>query len=192
MAKKRHPGQLLFVGFEGLTPPEDLLTLIAAGRIGGVILFARNIEGPAQVRAMTKTLLDHAPPDAPLLLAIDQEGGRVQRLRSPWTEWPDMRVLGDQNDIELTGMMARALGRELVDCGIHLNFAPVVDVDTNPDNPIIGNRSFGSDPDRVALHAQAFIQALQETGVAACAKHFPGHGDTDTDRPETSPAESHP
>ncbi len=181
MSNSWHPGQLLFVGFEGLTPPGDLLDLISAGRIGGVILFARNIEGPAQVRTMTQALLAQAPPNAPLLLAIDQEGGPVQRLRSPWTEWPAMRALGDRNDLELTRQTARALSKELIDCGIHLNFAPVVDVDTNPKNPIIGRRSFGSDPGRVGLHAQAYIKALQERGVAACAKHFPGHGDTDTD-----------
>ena len=176
-----HPGQLLFVGFDGLTPPDGLLEKISAGRIGGVILFARNIETPAQVRSLSQNLHRHAPQDLPLLLAIDQEGGPVQRLRAPWTEWPPMRALGENDDTTGTRQTAGAIAQELIDCGIYLNFAPVVDVDSNPANPIIGNRSFSRDPEKVARHARAFIQTLQEKGVAACAKHFPGHGDTDCD-----------
>jgi beta-N-acetylhexosaminidase len=175
------PGQLLFCGFDGTTVPDDLAALVSAGRIGGVILFSRNIEGPEQVRALTTRLHQLAPEEAPLMIAIDQEGGRVQRLRSPWTEWPPMRVVGDRDDTSLTEEIARALARELSDLGIHLDFAPCVDVDTNPANPVIGDRSFGRTPERVAKHAAHFITAMQEAGVAACAKHFPGHGDTSTD-----------
>jgi len=175
------PGQLLFCGFEGTGVPDDLAALIAAGRIGGVILFARNIENPEQVRALTTELHGLAPEEAPLMLAIDQEGGRVQRLREPWTEWPPMRVVGDRDEVTLTEEIARALARELGDLGIQLDFAPCVDVDTNPDNPIIGDRSFGRTPERVSKHAAHFIDAMQRAGVAACAKHFPGHGDTATD-----------
>ncbi len=181
MGAQDQPGQLLFCGFEGTTVPDDLAALISAGRIGGVILFPRNIEGPEQVRALTTHLHQLAPEEAPLMIAIDQEGGRVQRLRSPWTEWPPMRVVGDRDDPSLTEEIARALARELSDLGIHLDFAPCVDVDTNPANPIIGDRSFGRTPERVAKHAKHFITAMQEAGVAACAKHFPGHGDTSTD-----------
>lgn len=175
------PGQLLFCGFEGTQVPDDLAALIAAGRIGGVILFARNIESPAQARALTTALHRLAPEEAPLMLAIDQEGGRVQRLREPWTEWPPMRMVGDRDEVGMTEEIARALARELGDLGIQLDFAPCVDVDTNPANPIIGDRSFGRTPERVAKHAGHFIRALQQAGVAACAKHFPGHGDTATD-----------
>jgi beta-N-acetylhexosaminidase len=178
---RRQPGQLLFCGFEGTSVPDDLAALVAAGRIGGVILFARNVESPAQVRALTARLHALAPAGAPLLIAIDQEGGRVQRLRSPWTEWPPMRALGDADDPALTEGVARALARELRDLGIGLDFAPCVDVDTNPANPVIGDRSFGRDPAAVARHAARFIEALQSAGVAACAKHFPGHGDTASD-----------
>jgi len=175
------PGQLLFAGFHGTTAPDDLLRLIKRGRLGGVILFARNIEAPTQLRQLTSELLDAAPPSQPLLISIDQEGGRVQRLRNPWTEWPPMRRIGDYDDLDTTRALARALARELSDCNIHLNFAPVVDVHTNPSNPIIGDRSFGENAAHVAGHACAFIEAMQEVGVAACAKHFPGHGDTATD-----------
>jgi beta-N-acetylhexosaminidase len=175
------PGQLLFAGFQGTELPRELAELLAAGRIGGVILFARNIVDAAQVRALTTALHAAAPPEAPVLLAIDQEGGRVQRLRAPWTEWPPMRVLGERGDPATTAEVATALARELSDLGIGLDFAPVVDVDTNPKNPVIGDRSFSREPAQVARHASAFITAMQAAGVAACAKHFPGHGDTLTD-----------
>jgi beta-N-acetylhexosaminidase len=170
----------LFVGFAGTHVPPDLAVRIREGRVGGVVLFRRNIEDPAQVRALTAELHRLAPPDAPLTIAIDQEGGRVQRLRAPWTEWPPMRSLG-RGPIADTTAFARALALELLDAGFDLDFAPVVDVDSNPDNPVIGDRSFARDPATVGNHAAAQILALQELGIAACAKHFPGHGDTDLD-----------
>jgi beta-N-acetylhexosaminidase len=175
------PGRLLFVGFQGTEVPRDLAALLAQGRVGGVVLFARNIESPAQVRELCDALHQAAPPELPPLLAIDQEGGRVQRLRAPWTEWPPMRRLGDRDEPEATRAFAGALARELADLRIRLDFAPVVDVDTNPQNPVIGDRSFGRDPARVIRHAVPVIEGLAAGGVAACAKHFPGHGDTDTD-----------
>jgi len=144
-------------------------------------LFSRNIESPEQLRTLVDGLLEAAPADLPPLLAIDQEGGRVQRLREPWTEWPPMRDLGDRDEPADTRAFADALARELSALHIHLDFAPVVDVDTNPDNPVIGDRSFGRDAARVERHAIPVIEGLQGAGVAACAKHFPGHGDTDQD-----------
>jgi beta-N-acetylhexosaminidase len=175
------PGQLAFVGFRGTEVPYDLARLLAQGRVGGVVLFSRNIESPEQLRELCDSLHQAAPPELPPLIAIDQEGGRVQRLRAPWTEWPPMRRLGDRDEPEATRAFADALARELADLRIHLDFAPVVDVDTNPQNPVIGDRSFGREPARVIRHARAVIEGLQAGGVAACAKHFPGHGDTDTD-----------
>lgn len=192
---RSQPGQALFAGFEGTSCPRPLLDLVAAGRIGGVVLFARNVESPSQVRQLVRELRAHEPADAPLVVAIDQEGGRVQRLRAPWTVWPPMRRLGELDArhptrapadgtaaaLDATAAVARALATELRDCGIGLDFAPVVDVDSNPDNPVIGDRSFGREPLRVAAHARAFIGAMQAAGVACCAKHFPGHGDTTLD-----------
>jgi beta-N-acetylhexosaminidase len=177
---KWQPGQLLFVGFAGTSVPPDLAARIREGRIGGVVLFRRNIEDPAQVRALAAELHRLAPPEAPLTVALDQEGGRVQRLREPWTEWPPMRTLG-RGSVADTAAFARALALELLDAGFNLDFAPVVDVDSNPDNPVIGDRSFARDPATVGSHATAQITAMQELGIAACAKHFPGHGDTDLD-----------
>jgi len=187
-----HPGQLLFAGFQGTEVPDDLAELVRRGRVGGVVLFARNLRDPEQVRGLVGRLHGLAPAGAPLCVAIDQEGGRVQRLRAPWTEWPPMRALGLRDDLAETGQVARALARELADLGIDLDFAPVVDVDTNPANPVIGDRSFGREPERVARHASAFVLALQSEGVAACAKHFPGHGDTHEDSHVALPRVDHP
>lgn len=185
------PGQLLFAGFEGTRVPADLLGLVQDGRIGGVILFARNVEGPEQLRRLVSELHEAALKANPLLVAIDQEGGTVQRLRAPWTEWPPMRTVGARDRSGDTHALGVALGRELADLGIGLDFAPVVDVDTNPHNPVIGDRSFAGTPEAVGRHAAALISGLQETGVAACAKHFPGHGDTHVDSHEALPRVSH-
>ncbi len=176
-----HPGQLLSAGFEGGSAPADLVEMIRQGEVGGVILFARNVENPGQLRRLVATLHAAAPAESPLLVSIDQEGGRVQRLRAPWTEWPPMRALGERDRPQETRALGAALGRELADLGIDLDFAPVVDVDTNPDNPVIGDRSFARTPDAVGRHAIALIEGLHAEGVATCAKHFPGHGDTEVD-----------
>lgn len=175
------PGQLLFAGFEGHSVPTELAKLIGHGRVGGVILFTRNLRDPHKVRRLVRQLRELAPEDAPLTVAIDQEGGRVQRLRDPWTQWPPMRRLGELDSEELTHAFAVALARELFDLGIGLDFAPVVDVDTNPANPVIGDRSFAREAKRVSKHAAVVIKAMQSAGVATCAKHFPGHGDTALD-----------
>jgi beta-N-acetylhexosaminidase len=181
MGASERPGQLLFAGFEGTIVPDDLASLICQGRVGGVVLFARNIESPQQLRALTDDLHRRAPEDAPLTISIDQEGGRVQRCRSPWTEWPPMRRLGQSGGVDDTKAVARALGRELADLRIDLDFAPCVDIDGGPDGAIIGDRSFSREPAAVARHGAAFVEAMQAEGVAACAKHFPGHGGTEQD-----------
>jgi len=142
MSSKWQPGQLLFAGFEGLELPEDLARLIAAGRVGGVVLFARNVGDPDQVQSLNAALHACAPEGAPLLIAIDQEGGRIQRLRDPWTQWPPMQRLGEADDLEMTAAVARALAVELSNLGIGLDFAPCVDVDTNPANPIASRRAW--------------------------------------------------
>ncbi len=181
MTSPWQPGQLLFAGFEGKKVPSQLAKLIEQGRVGGVILFTRNLGDPRHVAGLVSSLRALAPERAPLTLAIDQEGGRVQRVRSPWTQWPPMRQLGDIDDLELTRAFADAMALELTQLGIGLNFAPVMDVDTNPANPVIGDRSFGSNAQRVSSHGVAFIERLQALKIAACAKHFPGHGDTHQD-----------
>jgi beta-N-acetylhexosaminidase len=181
VTKAWQPGQLLFAGFEGTEVPGDLAALISEGRVGGAILFARNVRDPDQLRRLVGELRALAPSGAPLTVAIDQEGGRVLRMREPWTLWPPMRSLGDGDDPERTRKIATAMAVEMVDVGIDLDFAPVVDVDSNRENPIVGDRSFGTEPGRVGRHARAFVEAMQAAGVSCCAKHFPGHGDTNLD-----------
>jgi beta-N-acetylhexosaminidase len=155
------------------------------------MLFRPNIAGPAQVAALVGALRRAAPADAPLIVAIDQEGGVVQRLRAPLTEWPDMLSLGSTGDPALTERVGRALGDELAALGIGWDFAPVLDVHTNPDNPVIGNRAFGTTPDAVALHALAFWRGLNAAGLVGSGKHFPGHGDTHADSHFTLPVVAH-
>lgn len=171
-------------GFDGHIANDHVKRLIRDFKVQSLILFKRNVDSPAQVADLVRELQGLAREAGyarPLLIAIDQEGGRVQRLRAPWTVWPPVRRLGDLNSEELARGMAQAIAAELRACGIGLDFAPVVDVDTNPQNPIIGDRSFSRDPEQVGKLAVAFIEAMQGAGVAACAKHFPGHGDTDKD-----------
>jgi beta-N-acetylhexosaminidase len=180
----RKVGQRLMVGFEGQEPSRDVKALIRDYAVGHVILFARNVDRPEQVAELVQELqrvARQAGHEHPLLVAVDQEGGRVARLGKPWTVWPAMRVLGRTGSEDMAARMGRALAGELSACGIRYDFAPVVDVDTNPRNPVIGDRSLGDDPDLVGRLGAALIRGLQEGGVAASAKHFPGHGDTDLD-----------
>lgn len=195
---ERDAARCIFAGISGLTPTKDELELVKRG-VGGIILFARNVQEPAQVAELSRTLKAAAP--GPLLVSIDQEGGRVQRLKPPfWTQWPSMRRLGriDEtggilglNGTAVAEKVGRLIAKELAACGIDLNYAPVVDVDTNPLNPVIGDRSFGRDPKRVARLGVALAQGLERGGVASCVKHFPGHGDTSQDSHLTLPRLAH-
>jgi beta-N-acetylhexosaminidase len=177
--RKRRAGQRLVIGIYGKSLTDDARRLVRAIRPAGFILFRRNVEDPAQVLDFNKELIDLCGSDLPPLLTIDQEGGRVQRVRAPATEWPTMRALGDVP--EHIEAISTGLANEVRAMGFNLNFAPDADVDSNPDNPVIGDRSFGRDPATVAKHVARFIRAHQAAGVIACAKHFPGHGDTNTD-----------
>lgn len=174
-------GRLFTAGFEGTEPSAELLALIEAG-LGGVILFQRNVESPEQVLRLTAALKRAARPRR-LVISVDQEGGRVARLRGkPWATIPPMRVVGAAADAEQRARrVAALLARELRAVGIDMDFAPVLDVDTNPANPVIGDRAFSRDPSVVARLGAAFIEEMQRGGVAACGKHYPGHGDTDLD-----------
>lgn len=172
-------GQALVAGYPGLDIPSRLVEAVAAGELGGIILFKRNIESAAQVHRALRALAfpEHSPP----LIAVDQEGGRVARFRTDVLQLPPMRRLGDHGDVDLTREAAHCLGRHLRSIGFTMDFAPILDVDTHPDNPVIGDRSFGVDPERVSEHALAFALGLEQAGLLACGKHFPGHGDTDLD-----------
>jgi beta-N-acetylhexosaminidase len=176
----RDAAALLCVGFHGKTPSAEVVDLIRRG-VSGVILFSRNIESAEQVAELTAALKRAA--GRPLLIAIDQEGGRVARLRAAqgFTELPPMRAIGAAGDDRIAFGVGALLGRELRAVGIDQDYAPVVDVDTNPKNPVIGDRSFSRDPAVAGRLGAALALGLQAEGVAACAKHFPGHGDTSQD-----------
>jgi beta-N-acetylhexosaminidase len=171
---------MVCVGFDGAAAPPHLRALAARG-VRHVILFTRNFESQAQLRDLCAAIDALGTPDRPMLICADQEGGRVQRFRAGFTAIPSMRELGRSCDAAAITVRAAALARELRDVGIHFNLAPVLDVDSNPANPVIGERSLGADPMRVATLGTAFIRGMQSQGVAACAKHFPGHGDTGID-----------
>jgi beta-N-acetylhexosaminidase len=177
--RKVRAGQRLVIGFAGPGVDADLRALVRELRPAGFILFGRNVVEPAQVRELCRELKSLVDPHRPALCSIDQEGGRVQRVRAPATVWPPMRTVGAAGD--LTAAVARALARELRAMELDLDFAPVADVDSNPRNPVIGDRSFADEAHAVARHVAAFVPALQAEGIAACAKHFPGHGDTHLD-----------
>jgi len=156
--------------------------LLASGERGGVILFRRNLDGRLpQVTELTRAVREACAPDLPPLIGVDQEGGRVVRLLAPVLRLPPMRIIGAHGSARLAHEAARALGRELEALGFNMDFAPVFDVDTCAENPIIGDRSFSSDATVVASMASAFARGLQDSCVMACGKHFPGHGDTTTD-----------
>lgn len=176
---ERLAGSILAVGFPGESPPPSLLHRIRAGACAGVVLFRRNVRSASQVRDLCASLGAGCDPSP--VLAIDQEGGRVARLRDGVLQLPAMRAVGDLGDPDLTRRLAQTLGEDLAALGINLNFAPVCDVDSNPANPVIGDRAFARTPEATGAHAVAFLQGLQSAGVASCAKHFPGHGDTATD-----------
>ncbi|HTP41357.1 MAG TPA: beta-N-acetylhexosaminidase [Nitrospiria bacterium] len=179
-------GQLLVVGFDGTAATPRLKRLIQKERIGGVILFSRNIESPRQLSALTAALRKSAG-ERSLLIGIDQEGGRVQRLPKPFTQWPPVNRLGAAQSHDLAYQMGQAIGLELSAVGVNLDFAPVLDVGTATKNPIIGDRAFSHDPAVVAALGLAFIVGLQDQGVIACGKHFPGHGDTSVDSHKALP-----
>ncbi|MFC4506487.1 MULTISPECIES: glycoside hydrolase family 3 protein [Streptomyces] len=165
-------------GFTGVTAPDWLLRRLGEG-LASVGLFGRNIASPEQLSALTAQL--RAERDD-VLVAIDEEGGDVTRLEvRTGSSFPGNHALGAVDDTDLTRAVAHELGRRLAECGVNLNWAPSADVNSNPANPVIGVRSFGADPGLVARHTAAYVTGLQSAGVAACTKHFPGHGDTAVD-----------
>lgn len=190
-------GRVLWHGFPGPTVTPELQGQIARGEIGAAVVFKRNLvvevvagDVPQEVTdlaaaaELNRALHAAAPAGLPLLVAIDQEGGAVQRVRAPATQWPPMLALDghpEGADVELAAAVGEALGRELAALGYDIDFAPVLDVHTNEANPIIGDRAFGRSADTVTRRALAVAAGLTRAGVLPCGKHFPGHGDTHTD-----------
>ena len=173
-------GQLFMVGFDGTAVSADLAAFIKHYQPGGVILFSRNLESAEQIVELTNNL-QRCSPHSPLLIAIDQEGGRVSRLPKDFTIFPPCDVLGRCNSSDLAYAAAATIAKELRAVGINMNMSPVLDVNSNPANPVIGDRAFGPTPELVCEMGAATVGGLQDNSVIACGKHFPGHGDTMTD-----------
>jgi len=171
-------------GFAGTTAPDWLLRRLDEG-LGSVALFSRNIETPEQVARLTAQLRAVRPD---VLVAADEEGGDVTRMEARGgSSFPGNLALGAVDDLKLTRAVAAELGRRLAECGVNFDWAPSADVNSDPGNPVIGVRSFGADPDLVARNTAAYVEGLQSAGVAACVKHFPGHGDTAIDSHHAMP-----
>jgi beta-N-acetylhexosaminidase len=175
----------LWVGFEGKSLPAELSRWLARGEVGGVVLYSRNIESPAQVRTLCREIRSAAGRGNPFpLIAVDQEGGRVERFKDPpFTRFPPARACSlfccrNETVAEAVGA---AIAAELRAVGIDMNFAPVLDVDSNPRNPVIGDRAFSEDPTGAAALGIAFAKGSLSRGVLPVGKHFPGHGDTSAD-----------
>ncbi|MGH7435641.1 MAG: beta-N-acetylhexosaminidase, partial [Polyangiaceae bacterium] len=174
-------GQLVIGGFPGPSLPAPFAAALRDGRRGGAILFRPNLEGGIEQVASLTAAIHDATSGAPPLVAIDQEGGRVARLKAPLLVVPPMRSIAERADTRLAERIARAVGAELGALGFTIDFAPVLDVNTCAENPVIGDRAFGDDPRTCARYGAAWIAGLQSSGLLACGKHFPGHGDTSMD-----------
>lgn len=186
-------GQHFFIGLKGLTLLPDEKKFIVENNIGGVILFGRNIQSPEQVHSLCSEIasLRHQMPDkAPLFISIDQEGGRVARLRAPLTVWPPLSKLGDIDNPTVSFHVMHRIGTELKALGINLDFAPCIDVFTNPKNTVIGDRAISNEIDKVTKHASALVRGFIKADVIPCVKHFPGHGNTLIDSHEELPIEN--
>jgi beta-N-acetylhexosaminidase len=193
LATRRDIGQFLIGSMPGTTVPVELRSLAKEFDLGGVILFNRNIEAPEQVAELSAEC-EALGRSMPAWVSVDQEGGRVARLKEPFTKWPPMATLGraGRESDRLAERFAAALAEELKAVGITLDYAPVLDIHTNPRNPVIGDRALAGKAEDVARLGRVIIRALQGAGLAACGKHFPGHGDTSTDSHFELPLVEHP
>lgn len=183
---KRRIGQRVIVGFEGTRLPPELARIDEEWGLGGFILFKRNLKNFEQVMDLTEELWAKGQ-GTPPFIGVDQEGGAVHRLPQPFTIFPDMAHMGMASSVSVAYEVGAVIGRELTAAGFNLNFAPVLDLATNPDNPVIGRRSISDDPEKVASLARAIIRGLHDNSIVACGKHYPGHGDTDQDSHLTLP-----
>lgn len=182
MSLEEKIGQLLIIGLEDKVVNDTTRIMIEEYKVGGFIYFARNIESDIQLLNLTndlKSLNENNP--APLFVSIDEEGGRVSRLPKEYKRLPESKTIGDFNDPQLSYEYGELLGLRLNTIGINLNFAPVLDINSNSNNPVIGNRSFGNTADVVSTNGIALLKGIESTGVIPTVKHFPGHGDTSID-----------
>ncbi len=173
-------GQMVMIGIAGEELTAEEKSLLRDYPFGGFILFAHNVKEPQQILALCRSLWEMKR-ELPPFIAIDEEGGRVHRLPEPFTHFPPAAALGRAGNADLAYRMGLAMASELKAVGINLDFAPVFDVASNPNNPVIGDRSLSGDPDEVIRLGWEVARGLREGGIIPCVKHFPGHGDTDAD-----------
>ena len=182
MSLEEKIGQLLIIGLEEKIVNDTTKNMIEEYKVGGFIYFARNVEDNIQLSSLSEQLkiLNKNNP-VPLFISMDEEGGRVSRLPKEYKNLPVAKILGDLNDEKLSYNYGQLLGQRLNTVGINLNYAPVLDINSNPENPVIGNRSFGNNVDVVITNGIEVLKGIESEGVIACVKHFPGHGDTSVD-----------
>lgn len=169
------------VGFDGTSPTPELIELIKNEKVGSILLFSRNMTSIEQIKKLTRQLQSIAQESnhpRPLIIATDQENGIVRRVSESIAEFPGNMTLGAVDDIQITSAISQATATLLKTLGLNMNLAPVLDCNSNPENPVIGVRSFGENPQNVAAHGMAFIKGHQSVGIITSAKHFPGHGNT--------------
>lgn len=190
MSIEEKVGQLAIIGLDGKSMDKNALSFIQNYHVGGFILFKDNIESAGQTLRLLNQLKESNaddPESIPLWLSVDQEGGKVSRMPSEFTKMPTARQIAGKGDTDYTFAVGQSLGAELGSLGFNMDFAPVLDINSNPNNPVIGDRSFGSDADTVSAHGKAMMEGIASQGIASVAKHFPGHGDTSVDSHKNLP-----
>lgn len=191
---REYVGEILIAGFDGMALNDHARTLVSSHQIRNIILFSRNVKSMDQLKELNgqlQALARESGYDQPLLICTDQENGIVRRLAPGLPGLPGNMALGSTGNAEFAQQVALATAHQLRSAGVNTNLGPVLDVNNNPENPVIGVRSFGEDPNLVARLGCAMIEAMQGAGVIACAKHFPGHGDTATDSHLSVPLIAH-
>jgi len=180
-------GELLIIGFDGKTLSDDTSAFISQARIGGVIYFTHNYETPEQIATLSNELQEARGTNHPLWISVDQEGGRVQRFREHFTILPPAEALAIKDSPKLAYDLSQMIANELRAVGVNLNYTPVADIMTNPKNPVIGDRAYGTEDQKVTKLVTAMVRGHVTNGVQPCVKHFPGHGDTDVDSHDDLP-----
>lgn len=182
MTLEEKAGQLLIVGFKGTFLNDRTKSYINDLKVGGLILFDRNIESKGQIIGLVEEIKgSNAEEDIPLFLCIDEEGGSISRLPKEYRRLPDPFQIGETNDVDIAFQFGQLLRNRVKGLGLNLNFAPVLDIHSNPDNPVIGKRAYGTNPERVSDIGLEVAKGIRNSSIIPAVKHFPGHGDTSTD-----------
>ncbi|QGU96866.1 beta-N-acetylhexosaminidase [Clostridium bovifaecis] len=175
-------GQMVIVGIEGYNLNNNTKSLIEKYKVGGIVLFGSNIQGSEQLLDLVNSLKkENLKNKIPLFLSVDEEGGKITRMPKEFKRFPNNKAIGKINDMELSNNIGRTIGDEIKSFGFNMDFAPVLDINSNPKNPVIGSRSFGANPDVVSNLGIETMKGIQSENVIPVVKHFPGHGDTSVD-----------